>query len=394
MCVDSQRRGLPKPLAFVPVYFGYEIVLEGASYLSELRGADKKKESVLDILRSLKLIRKNFGEMHVNFGSPLKLDAWLDANPGVDEDEAKTLRHLGRDLMLDINRQASANPINLVASVILTADKQVMPEQQMTDQLLCHQQLISDLCGNQHLTNPCANPSDLISSAELLGWLNREPQAYGDMLSLQPINAVMLTWYRNNILHLLALPSLIACLLINRRRGVSIERLRHTIDLIYPYIAQELSATAPAATDEALDSMIKQQLVRSEDGVVLPATAHSEHRMRLLLLSKLVSETLERMYIVLSLAHHGRYNREALCQTSQTAAQQMARLYGINAPEFFDQGLFDQFIDALLANGHLRTDEQGLLVTNATIAETLHLAKTVINDNVRFALNPLLKAHD
>jgi glycerol-3-phosphate O-acyltransferase len=72
----------------------------------------------------------------------------------------------------------------------------------------------------------------------------------------------------------------------------------------------------------------------------------------------------------------------------------MARLYGINAPEFFDQGLFDQFIDSLLANGHLRTDEQGLLLTNATIAETLHLAKTVINDNVRFALNPLLKVHD
>ena len=33
MCVDSQQRGLPKPLAFVPVYFGYEIVLEGSSYL-------------------------------------------------------------------------------------------------------------------------------------------------------------------------------------------------------------------------------------------------------------------------------------------------------------------------------------------------------------------------
>ncbi|MAI16962.1 MAG: glycerol-3-phosphate 1-O-acyltransferase, partial [Gammaproteobacteria bacterium] len=58
MCVDSQQRGLPKPLAFVPVYFGYEIVLEGSSYLSELRGADKKRESPLDILRSLKLIRK------------------------------------------------------------------------------------------------------------------------------------------------------------------------------------------------------------------------------------------------------------------------------------------------------------------------------------------------
>ena len=107
-------------------------------------------------------------------------------------------------------------------------------------------------------------------------------------------------------------------------------------------------------------------------------------------MSKLVNETLERMYIVLSLAHHGQYTRENLCQRSQLAAQQMARLHGINAPEFFDQGLFDRFIDALLANQHLRTDDAQLLVTNSTIAETLHNARTVIDDKIRFALIPLL----
>jgi glycerol-3-phosphate O-acyltransferase len=391
MCVDSQRRGLPKPLAFVPVYFGYEIVLEGSSYLSELRGADKKKESILDILRSLKLIRKNFGEMHVNFGTPIKLDDWLVANPLAAEDETKTLQQLGSDLMLAINQQASANPINLAASVILTTDNQVMPEQQMIEQLQCHQQLINDLNGAAHLTDPQAHASQIIESAELLGWLDRESQSYGDMLALKPVNAVMLTWYRNNILHLLALPSLIACLLANRRRGIKTEQLQQSINVIYPYIAQELSACVPAAINKALDSMSRLKLIRCEGDMVLPATQQSEQRMQLVLLSKLVNETLERMYIVLSLAHHGRFSRDALCQSSQLAAQQMARLHGLNAPEFFDQGLFDQFIDRLLANQHLETDANGVLLTNATIAETLHFARTVINDNVRFSLNPLLQ---
>ena len=390
MCVDSQQRGLPKPLAFVPVYFGYEIVLEGSSYLSELRGADKKRESPLDILRSLKLIRKNFGELHVNFGTPIKLDEWLEQYQGSHSDDAQLLPRLGSDLMQAINRQASANPINLVASAILTADKQAMPEQQLLVQLQHHQQLIRDLGGDEHLTNPSIGPEQLVQSAENLGWLHRETQPFGDVLSLQPVNAVMLTWYRNNIMHLLALPSLVACLIVNRRRGISLERLKSGIELIYPYIAEELSANHNANTEETLASMAKLGLVRREADIILPAAQHSEQRLPLLQMSKLVNETLERMYIVLSLAHHGQYTRENLCQRSQLAAQQMARLHGINAPEFFDQGLFDRFIDALLANQHLRTDDAQLLVTNSTIAETLHNARTVIDDKIRFALIPLM----
>jgi len=390
MCVDSQQRGLPKPLAFVPVYFGYEIVLEGSSYLSELRGADKKRESPLDILRSLKLIRKNFGELHVNFGTPIKLDEWLEQYQDSHSDDAQLLPRLGNDLMQAINRQASANPINLVASAILTADKQAMPEQQLLVQLQHHQQLIRDLGGDEHLTNPSIGPEQLVQSAENLGWLHRETQPFGDVLSLQPVNAVMLTWYRNNIMHLLALPSLVACLIVNRRRGISLERLKSGIELIYPYIAEELSANHNANTEATLASMAKLGLVRREADIILPAAQHSEQRLPLLQMSKLVNETLERMYIVLSLAHHGQYTRENLCQRSQLAAQQMARLHGINAPEFFDQGLFDRFIDALLANQHLRTDDAQLLVTNSTIAETLHNARTVIDDKIRFALIPLM----
>ena len=80
---------------------------------------------------------------------------------------------------------------------------------------------------------------------------------------------------------------------------------------------------------------------------------------------------------------------DALCQESQLAAAN-ARLHGLNAPEFFDQRLFDQFVDRLLTNHHLEIDPDGILQTNATIAETLHLARTVINDNVRFTLNPIV----
>ena len=192
-----------------------------------------------------------------------------------------------------------------------------MPEQQLLVQLQHHQQLIRDLGGDEHLTNPSIGPEQLVQSAENLGWLHRETQPFGDVLSLQPVNAVMLTWYRNNIMHLLALPSLVACLIVNRRRGISLERLKSGIELIYPYIAEELSANHNANTEETLASMAKLGLVRREADIILPAAQQSEQRLPLLQMSKLVNETLERMYIVLSLAHHGQYTREHLCQRSQ-----------------------------------------------------------------------------
>ena len=39
MCVENHERGLNKPLAFIPVYIGYEKIIEGATYVSEMKGA-------------------------------------------------------------------------------------------------------------------------------------------------------------------------------------------------------------------------------------------------------------------------------------------------------------------------------------------------------------------
>ena len=90
MTVDHQRRGLPKPLALVPVYISYEKLIEASSYLSELRGADKQGESLTDVFRNIKLVRQNFGQVKVKVGTPIKLDEWLqdhDIQPAHSDDE-------------------------------------------------------------------------------------------------------------------------------------------------------------------------------------------------------------------------------------------------------------------------------------------------------------------
>ena len=61
----------------VPIYIGYEKILEGQSYLSELSGKSKKGESLLDPLRVLKDFNNYLGNAYINFGSPIDLGDFL-----------------------------------------------------------------------------------------------------------------------------------------------------------------------------------------------------------------------------------------------------------------------------------------------------------------------------
>jgi glycerol-3-phosphate O-acyltransferase len=78
MTVRSFLRDTRRPVAYVPAYFGYERLLEGETYIDELSGRPKQKETVGGLLRVLPQLRRDLGRVHVNFGRPLLLDGALD----------------------------------------------------------------------------------------------------------------------------------------------------------------------------------------------------------------------------------------------------------------------------------------------------------------------------
>jgi glycerol-3-phosphate O-acyltransferase len=80
MTVQSFVRSHARPLVFVPVYIGYEKLMEGGSYIAELHGRPKKSESLLGLIRAARLLKRNFGRVHVNFGPPLALAEFLEAH--------------------------------------------------------------------------------------------------------------------------------------------------------------------------------------------------------------------------------------------------------------------------------------------------------------------------
>ena len=60
MTMQAMLRGIDRPISIVPVYIGYEHVMEINTYLKELAGNDKKGESIFGIFKAIKNL-KNYG---------------------------------------------------------------------------------------------------------------------------------------------------------------------------------------------------------------------------------------------------------------------------------------------------------------------------------------------
>ena len=80
MTLESFLRDHARPLALVPVYIGYEKLFEGRSFVAELEGRPKRRESLGALFGSIRELKHEYGKVSVNFGEPLLLDAYLDAD--------------------------------------------------------------------------------------------------------------------------------------------------------------------------------------------------------------------------------------------------------------------------------------------------------------------------
>ena len=385
MTLEHQQRGIPRPLALMPVYLGYEKLVEAGSYLEELRGVKKANESVGDLFRSLRLIKEDFGKVRINFGKPIILQDWLDETP-----EAQSV-DLGNEILRRINEAVAINPINLVALVTLGTPRMAIDEQLLVEQIDCYLSLLRADQPNQEFTLTSLSAIEVVHYVEHLGMLNREKQEFGDILCHDTFNAILMTWYRNNVAHVFALPSLLACLIHRRRRPLNKVALITMVETVFPYIAAELNIREePGNIDRWLQHMVRHELlhVHPAGGYVGPPTNSAQHH-RLHLLANVITPTLERLYIVIGLlARSGtcRQTREGLQSESKKVAHKMSRIFGLNSPEFFDARLFDLFIDKLIADGIVTEDsEQGLFFASV-VNDVLKAAESIIDPEFRYAV--------
>jgi glycerol-3-phosphate O-acyltransferase len=408
MTVRSYVRDPKRPVMFMPVYFGYERIVEGRTYIGELSGQPKQKESVFVLLKStVSVLRSKFGKVHVNLGRPIALDQLLQKhNPNwrlgpAENDDPRAgwigdaISDLAVRINTEINAAAAVTPINLVAMAILATPRQALPELDLIRQLELYQRLLRDAPYSPLVTITPDNGQQMVAYAEAFGLLERQKHPLGDIMRMNAENAVLATYYRNNILHLFAMPSLLACAFVSNAtmRTADIQRL---VWRVYPYISAELflrwdEAEVGAVADSLLDTFVRLNLLqtnedRSEWRRPPPTSLEA---IRLSVLAQATIQTLERYYLAIALllqAGSGAITHEALEERCHLMAQRMTVLYGLNSPEFVDKSLFRNFIELLRRRNVIQVSEDKRLLFGEPLLGVAADAQLVLSEQIRHSI--------
>lgn len=397
MTLHSFLRGGTQPISFVPVNISYEKVIEARSYLSELRGHSKEKESLFGLLRSLKTLRQSFGTVHVNIGEPLDLGEFLDSiRPDWTFGDPRppwlnnAVTRLGRTLAERVNAAAVVNPVCLIALAMLCTQRQAIDEESLGRFLELLLRLGRQGANPASLQFEQRNPQEIIRYVESIGIIQREAHPLGDLLCVDGVNAILLTWYRNNIAHVYAYPSLIACFFVGHRR-LTLEHLHQLCDTVYPHLRSELFLPwepheLHEVTDQWVRTLVDCSMLEPQGDGYRASPRYSNDYAQLALLSRITMQTLERFYIVVALLTsrpNQSLGRDELEEWCHLTAQRMSRLYEIDAPEFFDRTLISNFIDGLGERNLIRENSQQKLVWDERLTEIIDEADRIIDPAFR-----------
>lgn len=384
MAVSSALRQMDSKVAVVPVYIGYDRVMEVNKYFSELRGSSKKKnESMTGLLRSSrKILGQKYGRVYVAFGEPIDLQAWADTQLPDWRTRVATLEgadrppwlhdfvsELATDVMVGINRTATLNAAGLVSLILLGNPQKALAEQDMVYTLDTLARLARISPYSPDTTVPPGNGRQLLDEAEPLVRLQRLPHAWGSVLTVDPRQAVLLTYTRNNVMHLFALPSLIANL-FSHDEVHSRQDLVASAAELYPLLASELFLRWPIdacepALEAVIEGMVACGLLQRDGGYddgdnVRRPQAGTPELGALVSLGRIVRESLERYAMTTTLLSYSlssatqSVERAAFERQCRLMAERMAILTGRNSPDFFDQRLFRNQLQILVRGGYLR----------------------------------------
>ena len=412
MVTEAGLRQRTRKVALLPVYIGYDKCVEASSYAKELKGAGKSKESAEGLLKAGKILTKSYGRPYINFGEPIVLQDYADKHlPEWRETltaESETrpesfsafVTQLAYAIARRINSAAVANPTGLAAIALLASPQRAVSHDELIEQIGYLIWLLKGLPNSDRQYIPESNPKAVLEWAAPIARIATAPHAWGDLHVIAARDAAALTYNRNSVQHLFALPSLIANFF--RTRGFLVEdAVIMGVRALYPFLRTEFflrwqPEEIEAVAHEWLTVMTQLGLLaREADGRLRRPDVTSPAFSTLAMLGRVMGETLERYAMTALLLDEERRSqrllkREEFEEDCRLLAERMAILTGRDAPEFFDKALFKGYLNTLIDIGLVAEREDNTLAVDERIERIAERSLELLSDEARQMLLQLL----
>ncbi|MBN2031780.1 MAG: 1-acyl-sn-glycerol-3-phosphate acyltransferase [Deltaproteobacteria bacterium] len=271
--LHAHKEGYCKDLVFVPASIVYDRILEEQSYIKELRGGSKERESLKHVIGARRILKRKYGKVYLRFGQPLSLNDYL-AHSG--KSMAETTRRFSFEIAKAINEVTLVTPLSLVATAILAYHRRGF--------------LYSELLGTVEMLLGALKDTD----APLAASLNDLPRAVQETLSLligwkivedleevdseeeafyfvEDEKKLELEYYKNSIIHFFLPNAFVATSLLTGREEIkSMDALVSDCDFMKNLLKHEFFLNGSDVLRQTilpvLDSFLQASLIMQAGG--------------------------------------------------------------------------------------------------------------------------------
>ncbi len=126
--LNAYKNGACDDMIFVPIFVGYDRVPEESAYLHEIEGKQKESESLIQVIKARKVLKKKYGRIYIQFHEPISFkDLLLQYGTPIEEMKPKEMnvlcRNLGHRIINAINSVTVVTPQALVAAAVMNCPK-------------------------------------------------------------------------------------------------------------------------------------------------------------------------------------------------------------------------------------------------------------------------------
>ena len=358
MIMEFQNQAPDRPVAFVPVYTAYERLIESESYRAELLGASKRSENLRDAFSAINLLRQRLGIIQVSLGKPLELSELTE----MFDTEDTAVQSIASRIAYAINDNAILTPTNLVASALFSFGSKSISAERLVRRIDFLRGLIRVESLKHDFTVASDGARELVNHVSELGFFDFD----GNQINITNETLANLAWFRNNTLHTLAPPSIVAVVMLNQQEPTpKLEIVRQVAGLL-PHVAAVLKFPTDLRAVKRWLTHFRNANLTDEDqqGQVKVAEPGSRFDSDLQGLASIVMPVLECMYVLITvLIERGPHTmtQGELIDSSFTMIRQMADDRQQDAILGFDHRFFESFLDQLIISSLIRVNAEAKL---------------------------------
>ncbi|MDG2061900.1 MAG: glycerol-3-phosphate 1-O-acyltransferase PlsB [SAR86 cluster bacterium] len=359
----------------VPIYIGYEKILEGETYRSEVLGKPKKRESIFDSLKVLKDFNNYLGNAYINFGNPIDLKSYLIQELNEEDfyidsplERPSWLKDvtekLGEGIMQGINSSVAVTSTSLVSLALLTDSKKIMNSQKLKNRINLQIELINRSVIYKNTWIPITDSTEIINKTKNLNLIKLNKVGNTELFNPDAKEMALLSFYKNNIAHLFIFYSAI-CESLRYSEELPKEEIKRLIELVYPFLKRDFnlneSSDMNSTINKTLEILVDLQLInRLPNGNFQKPNVESHNYEEFVSISNICEPSIKRFYIIMhALWSKNFLNKEDLKTHCIKVSQHLEIIEGMPYPEFSDQIKFDQFIEKMIREKFIRQNSNG-----------------------------------